>query len=318
MYNGIIVDGHCDTLQLSYDEKLSIFDKKYSFNIKDAQCVLPYIQFLACFINTNYDFYNNGFLRVNAMLDKFYTEYENNKDCLYLIKNKTDTESTLNKVGVVLTIENGSALGNNVSNLRELYNRGIRVMSLTWNDDNFLACGSHTKNDVGLTKEGIKCIKLMNDLGVIIDVSHASKKTFYHICNITNKSIIATHSCVDHICRNQRNLKDDQIKIIAQNKGMIGVCFYKSFLSNNKTVNIDDIINHIEYISDLVGTEYVGIGSDFDGMDKSDIPVGISGVKGIRNISEKLYDRGFNKNEIYNIMGGNYIRVLKENLNEKY
>lgn len=311
----IIVDGHCDTLQMAYDEGLSIFDKKYSFNIKEAKCILPYIQFLSCFINTKYDFDNNGFSRINAMLDKFYLEYENNKEHINLIKSKSDIKNNLNKVGIVLTIENGIALGNNIYNIRRLYNRGIRVMSLTWNDDNFLACGSHTKNDVGLTKEGIKCIKLMNELGIIIDVSHLSQKSFYDICSITNKCIIATHSCVDSICKNKRNLTDNQIKIIAQNKGIIGVCFYKYFLSNNKNVSIDDIINHIEYISNLVGTEYVGIGSDFDGMDKSDIPVGLSGIKDMRNIAEKLNDRGFNKNEIYNIMGGNYIRVLKENLN---
>ena len=314
MYNGIIVDGHCDTLQLAYDEKLSIFDKKYSFNIKEAQFVLPYIQFLACFINPKYDTYNNGFLRVNAMLDKFYIEYENNKDCIYLIKDKVDIENSLNKVGIVLTIENGSALGNDISNLKALYNRGIRVMSLTWNDDNFLACGAYTKNDIGLTKKGIECIKYMNDFDIIIDVSHLSKKSFYDVCRITNKPIIATHSCVDSLCKNKRNLTDDQIKIIARNKGMIGVCFYKCFLSNNKNVSIDDIINHIEYISNLVGTEYVGIGSDFDGMNKSDIPLGIFGVKDIRYIAKKLYERGFNKKEIYNIMGGNYIRILKENL----
>lgn len=315
MYKNIIVDGHCDTLQKSYDESLSIFDKKYFFNIKYAQSILPYIQFLACFINTKYDIKNNGFLRVNAMLDKFYTEYENNKKCMYLIKNRNDVEKNLNKVGIVLTIENGSALGNDVSNLKVLYNRGIRVMSITWNDDNFLACGAHTHNDIGLTKEGKKCIKLMNDLGVIIDVSHASPKTFYDICKTTNKTVIATHSCVNSICKNERNLTDEQIKIIARSRGMIGVCFYKYFLSNNKEVSIDDIINHIEYIANLVGTEYIGIGSDFDGMDKSDIPIGLSDVRDVTNIAEALFNRGFSKKEVYNIMGENYIRILKENLN---
>ena len=315
MYKNIIVDGHCDTLQMAYDEGLSIFDRKYSFNIKDVKCILPYIQFLSCFINSKYNFKNNGFLRINAMLDKFYSEYENNKKNINLIKNKSDIKNNLDKVGILLTIENGIALGNDIYNLRKLYNRGIRVLSLTWNDDNFLACGSHTKKDTGLTQKGKECIEIMNKLGIIIDISHVSKKSFYDICNITDKSIIATHSCVNSICKNVRNLTDAQIKIIAKRRGIVGVCFYKKFLLNNENVTIDEIINHIEYISDLVGTEYVGIGSDFDGMDKSDMPVGISGVRDIRNIEEKLITRGFSKKEVYNIMGGNYIRVLKENLN---
>lgn len=316
MYNGIIVDGHCDTLQKSFDEKLSIFDKKYNFNIKDAKENLPYLQFLASYINTKYDYGNNAYIRVHKMLDKFYNEYEENKKNIVLIKKFKDINKIYseNKVGILLTIENGSALGGNVNNIQNLYKRNVKMMSLTWNNDNFLACGALTKNDTGLTLSGKKCVKIMNDLGMIIDVSHLSRKSFYDIFNITTKGIIATHSCVDRICKNIRNLTDDQIKLISRNSGVIGICFYKEFLSNNKNVTIDDIVNHIEYISNLVGTEFVALGSDFDGMRKSDIPLGINSVNDIRRISEKLEKRGFYKQEIANIMGENYIRVLKENI----
>lgn len=316
MYNNIIVDGHCDTLQKAFDEDLSIFNCKYAFNVKDAIATLPCIQFLASYINTKYDVKAAGYLRVNKMLDKFYNEYENNRDSITLIENKSDIQKVFDeeKVGVLLTIENGSALGNDLYNLKKLYDRKVRVMSLTWNDDNFLASGAMSKNDKGLTIYGKKCIKLMNDIGMVIDVSHISKKSFYDIFKITTKGIIATHSCVNKLCNNPRNLTDYQIKKIAESKGVIGICFYSNFLSCKERATIDDVIDHIEYISNLVGTEYVSLGSDFDGMETFDSPCELSSIKDVRKIADKLILRGFNKKEIYNIMGGNYLRVLEENL----
>ncbi len=317
MYNNIIVDGHCDTLQRAFDENLSIFNTKFDFNLTNVEFVKPYIQFLASFINTKYDIGNTAYVRVNEMLDKFYKEYnQNNNADIVLIDTKSDLQKIINegKIGILLTIENGAALSGNLLNLEKLYNRKIRVMSLTWNDDNFLACGAFTKNDKGLTKNGRECIKLMNNIGIIVDVSHISRKSFFDIINITDKSVIATHSCVNNLCENKRNLTDEQIKLIAKCKGMIGVCFYKGFLSNNKYVTIDNVVEHIEYISNLVGSEFVGIGSDFDGMENEDKPQDLKSVLDIRKIEERLEKRGFSPKEINNIMGGNYIRILNENL----
>ena len=312
----ILVDGHCDSLKVAFDKNISIYDSSLAFNVEVALKNLPYMQLLASFIHTKFDTGNVAFKRVNDLLDKFYLEYENNSNDIHLITSKDDLneKKKKNKLGILLTIENGAALSNDLSNLEKLYNRGIRVMSLTWNDDNFLGCGTKTKNDTGITKEGIKCIEKMENLGVILDVSHASRKTFFDAIKISTKNIIATHSCVYKLCENDRNLTDEQIKLIAKSKGVIGVCLYNKFLSNKKISTIDDVINHIEYISNLVGTEYVGLGSDFDGIDKSDIAQGIKGAIDIRNIEEKLKKRGFNNEEVCNIMGGNYIRVLKENL----
>jgi membrane dipeptidase len=95
---------------------------------------------------------------------------------------------------------------------------------------------------------------------------------------------------------------------------MIGVCFYKKFLSNNKYVTIDNVVDHVDYISNLVGSEFVGIGSDFDGMENEDKPQDLKSVLDIKKIEEKLEKRGFSPKEINNIMGENYIRILNENL----
>ena len=116
-------------------------------------------------------------------------------------------------------------------------------------------------------------------------------------------------------CNNKRNLDDYEIKYIAKCGGVIGINFYKDFLTNKNTyATIDDVINHITYIANLVGIDYVGIGSDFDGLDKNDLPIGIKGVKDIENLIDRLLTRGFSNYEVEKIMGKNMYDYLHKNL----
>lgn len=303
----MIFDAHCDTITLALDKKLSLNDKKLDFNIQETK--LPHIQALATFINPKY---KNGFKRANNILDKFYEEYNKNTDKMYLIKEKSDIKESLEKLGIILTIENGSAIDDNIENVDKLYNRGIRVMSITWNSDNKLGCGALTTNDTGLTNFGKEYIKKLNELNIIVDVSHASSNTFYDTLKCTEKPIIATHSCVKKICNHPRNLTDEQIKEIANIGGVIGICFNATFLSNSGKANSDDIIYHIEHIINLVGEEHVGFGSDFDGMKKKSYLSDIKGVKDLDIIIEKLKKIGLNDTQINKITGENFLRVLRK------
>ncbi|HBC83947.1 MAG TPA: dipeptidase, partial [Clostridiales bacterium] len=222
--------------------------------------------------------------------------------------NKTVDEK---KIGILLTIENGSAISGNIENIEKLYEKGIRVMSVTWNEDNDLGCGALTKNDKGLTKLGKEYIKKLEEKKIIIDVSHSSQKTFWDITKCTSASIVATHSCVYSICNHPRNLKDEQIIEIANRKGIIGICFASNFLNQSGKSNSDDIINHIKYIKDLVGIDYIGLGSDFDGVDFDDMPSDIRGIKDIYKLDKKMKIEGFTEEEINKVMGENWLRVLK-------
>ncbi len=313
----IIVDGHSDSLSVAYDKNINLDSEELNFNFKDIS-IFPYIQFLATFINPKYvkDNVNNGFIRTSNILDYFDMQYK--KLCLKydLVKvcDKISLDNAIknNKIGIVLTIENGSAYESDISNIYKLYNRGIRVMGLTWNDDNLIASGASTKNDLGLSKYGKICVECMNRLGIIVDVSHLSFNSFYDVMDLA-KNVVATHSNVYSLCAHVRNLKDDMIKKIAKRDGVIGICFCKEFLSDDlKNANINMVINHIKYIADLVGVDYVGIGSDFDGVEKVNIPNGIASVKDIPELIYLLEKSGFSSSEIYKIMGGNYIRVLNK------
>lgn len=307
----MIFDAHCDTISVALDKKISICDKKLAFNLNDASLNLPYIQALATFIDPEY---SDGFKRANDILDKFYQEYKKYENKMYIIKDSKDINKYLNKVGILLTIENGSAINGKLENIEKFYDRGIRVMSVTWNNDNELGCGALTKKDIGLTELGRKYIKKLNEKNIIVDVSHASEKTFYDIINCSNKSIIATHSCSKSICNHNRNLSDDQIKQIAIRGGIIGVCFYSEFLNANERASSIDIVKHIMHIIDLVGIDYVGLGSDFDGMNKNLYPIDISGTKDMHILVEKLSENGLSDEEITKVMGGNFCNFLKNNI----
>ena len=303
-------DAHCDSISVALDKKISICDKSLSFNLEDAILNLPYIQALATFVNSKY---KDGFKRANDILDKFYKEYEKNNDKMFIIKNACDMQKNNEKVGILLTIENGSAINTELKNVEKLYNRGIRVMSVTWNDDNSLGCGALTKNDTGLTMLGKEYIKTLNEKNIVVDVSHASPKTFYDIIDLS-QNVIATHSCSKHICNHPRNLTDDQIKKIARLGGVIGICFYKGFLSENEEVSSYDIIKHIMHIIELVGIDYVGLGSDFDGMEKEFYPKDIKNVNDMKIIIEKLNKEGLNDKQIEQITGENFFRYIKQKI----
>ncbi len=309
------VDSHADTIQYCYDKELGLDNINLSFNVKDVLEYLPYIQCLSCFVHDKY--LNKGYERVNQILDYYNIQLLKNKDIMYTITSKNDICKVIenNMLGVILTVENGVAIDNNIDNIYNLYEKGIRMMTLTWNGDNQLGCGTITKCDNGLTSFGKTCINKMNNINMIIDISHASTKTFWDTIVISNKPIIASHSNVYTLCKHKRNLTDIQIKEIAKNNGLIGVNYCSDFLVCNKKATIQDVVNHIVYISNLIGTEYVCLGSDFDGVDKNRLPENLKGVKDITKLEECMLYNGFSKEEIQNIMGDNMKKFLINNLN---
>lgn len=307
----MIIDGHCDTLKECYKRKCSIADRTLNFNIMDAST--PMIQMLAVYISPEEA--QNGFYITSKVLDKFCEEKAIFQDRIVQIYSAKDIEKVKeNSVGILLTIENGSAIQGNLANIDKLYDRGIRMMSIVWNESNDLASGALEENDTGLTSLGAEFIQYLNQKNILIDVSHSSVKTFWDTVKISNRPIVASHSCVYNLCHHPRNLRDDQIKQIAKMKGIIGIAFCKSFLTEGNEANVNDVIKHIQYIKELVGIDYVGIGSDFDGLEEEDILSDIKGVKDIDYLRHALGNEGFNDSEINKVLGENWKRVLKQNL----
>lgn len=305
------IDGHCDTLSraLDYNKELDENDLQISLNRITQNG--GGIQVMASFVEPSYlKGEDGGFNRCMEIIKKF-EKYKKND---ILIKNKDELITAINnkQTRVILSIENGSAISNNLENVDYFYNKGVRIMSVTWNDDNELGSGCKCKIDKGLTKLGHEYIRKLNELNIIVDVSHLSVKGFWNVIDISLKPVIATHSNVFEICNHPRNLKDNQIKAIAKSGGIIGICYYTEFLNSSKKANVEDIVKHIKYIKNIVGIDYVGLGSDFDGIDDDKVATGVENISKISSIVTELKKQKFSDGEIEKIMSTNWSNVLKK------
>ncbi len=304
-----IVDGHCDTIQVALDRNVDLEEESLSFNLKQAIKKAPILQMTAAYISPKYE---KSFQRACDIINHFERQVKKYPEELLQIKNKEDILKVEQekKIGCLLTIENGRAIEDKLENVEYFYNKGVKVMSITWNEDNLLGCGALTKQDNGLTEFGKQYVQKLNEKKIIVDVSHSSERTFWDTMKINERPIVATHSCCYSLCQHPRNLKDEQIKQIARNDGIVGICYCTNFLSETGIAGTKEIAKHISYIASLVGVDYVGLGSDFDGLEENEIPTDLKNIGQIDNLVQELRKIGFQKEEIEKIMGENWIRTL--------
>jgi len=283
----------------------------------------------------------------------------NSKELLITVKQK--------KLASLMGLEGGHQFENDLVKMEALYNRGVRYITLTWNNSTLWATSAsdetnpdgvkNSEGKNGLTDFGKEVVQKMNSLGMIVDISHVGEQTFYDVIATTTKPIIASHSSVYTICPHKRNLKDDQIKAVAKNGGVIQINFNSgfidpsvepretAFLEKHQTeidslvktgmlsyhaeesmyrkytdesyelrAAFDWVIQHIEYVINLVGIDYVGIGSDFDGIYQP--PKQLDDVTDYSKITKVLVEKGYSEKDIDKILGGNLLRVLKANENK--
>ncbi|OJV62324.1 MAG: hypothetical protein BGO41_05865 [Clostridiales bacterium 38-18] len=196
---------------------------------------------------------------------------------------------------------------------RQYAHLGVQAIAPVWNYSNAIGEGTleayqdGTKTQGGLTPMGYEFIKEMDKLGIMIDVSHMNEKTFWDVVSTSNEPIIASHSGAYSIKNHIRNLKDDQLIAIQRSGGVVNVVFCRYFLGDENG-NLETLLDHIEYISNLIGYEYVGLGSDFDG---ATMPIGLEDISKVPLIREGLEKRGFKNEMIEAIMGNNNLRLLR-------
>lgn len=302
-----IVDLHCDTISETYNKIESLWENNGQFDLKRALKVNIGVQFFALF--TMPADCNTALREILKQLDRFYQELEKNADHLYLICQKADIkkEENQNKIGGVVHLEGGEALGNDLEVLRLLHRLGLRSLGLTWNKRNYLADGVDEGDSAGgLSQKGREVIKEMNRLGIILDLSHLSEKAFFDAFDYCENPLMVTHANARAICNHRRNLSDLQLKTLAAHGGIVGLNQVSSFVKEGNC-NIDDFFDHIVYIAELIGCEFIALGSDFDGAEN----VVLAGVEGYQEIEQNLSRRGFNRRETEMIMEANALRVIE-------
>jgi membrane dipeptidase len=234
-----------------------------------------------------------------------------------VIRTKQDLEHCLatETLGAVLTVEGGEPLEGEIRILRILNRLGVRGLGLTWNNRNELADGvAEGQTGGGLTRFGRQVLLEMNRLGMLVDVSHLSEPGFWDVIENAGAPVIASHSNCREVWNHPRNLTDRQVKAIAELNGVVGVNLVPQFVGPPGAGH-SALIEHIDHICSLVGDEYVGFGSDFDGTEN--LICGVNDVSDLPNIIAGLRDRGYSEDSVDKICGRNCLRVLEAVLPEQ-
>ncbi len=250
----------------------------------------------------------------NKLLSKLLNHIDENKDTALHARSPEDILSSkaMGKKAIVTGIENGYAIGTDLSLIKEFRDKyGISYITLCHNGDNAI-CDSANKSEnthVGLSDFGREVVREMNRLGVMVDLSHTGEATVRDVLEICTKPPLVSHSSVRRLCNHPRNLWDDAIKAIAAKEGVIQVCLYAGFISeDDKNATYLDAVEHIEHIIRLVGIRHVGIGSDFDGDGEL---IGCRSSLDLKRITMELFRRGYTEEELALLWGGNLLRVMQ-------
>ncbi len=372
-FNSILIDTHNDIPTTAIDGGVSFDQQLKTKTHSDLQRMKEGgvdAQFFSIWCDGNME---NPYAWANREIDTVLAWTNRNSDKMMQAFTAGDIVSAAKqkKLAVLFGVEGGHMMENDLNKLDALYKRGVRYMTITWNNSTDWATSALTETSPptplhsvergtdsvrkkGLTDFGKQIIKRMNELGMLVDLSHVGEQTFWDAIAVTTKPVLVSHSCVYSLCPHRRNLKDEQIKAVAKNGGVIHLNFYSGFLdpafearsdaftAKHKTemdsmlkVNPEPyfmqvylfnkypdevkdlrpplslLLDHLDYIVKLVGVDYVGMGSDFDGVNS--LPAGLDGVEDFPKITEGLVKRGYSKKDITKILGGNLLRLLKAN-----
>ncbi len=243
--NALVADMHCDTvMDLIAGEDIAKRDSTGHIDLQRLKAGGIDLQVFACFVWTHTP-PAEAYAMANRMIDTLETQFARNSDRIEICRTADRAESIINqeKMAAFLGIENGVAIRNNLSDLEHFYNRGVRYLTLTHTSSNDWCTSSSdsTRPGEGLTEFGKDVVRKMNELGMIIDVSHARIEAVEDVLEITTAPIIASHSCVRGIQNHDRNLNDNQIRAIAKNGGVIGINYFQYYLSHRASEIADSI-----------------------------------------------------------------------------
>jgi len=326
----VVVDTHSDTL-------LKITDNTNWLPLVDIGGETPFhidipklrrggvnVQYFGAFTSGYYSSGQPDYTKANSRLlslfNALYWTIEKNPASIGLAKTVEDIRNLVEdgRISAVLSIEGAYSIEETygIELLRQYYDLGVRAVGLTWNYSNALGEGVNEAymdglpSEGGLTEFGRQVVKNMNRLGIIVDISHMNERTFWDVIEVSDAPVMASHSGVYSLRNHVRNLKDDQIRAVAKGGGVVQVVFYPEFLADPDTeVTVMTVVDHIEYIAELVGVEYVGIGSDFDG---AAMPEDLQDASMVPEIKKELSRRGYERDDIEKILGENTMRVMKE------
>lgn len=305
------IDLHCDTAYRMIKEDLSLNDDACKVNIEKLKNGGALAQTFAFFVDLEEE--KDPYDAFTSMYNNFIKEIDKNKDKIEIVRNTDELKQCNNngKIGAFLSIEEGEVLKGDVSKVLDVYKKGIRMLTLTWNYENSIGYPNvnFKYKDKGLKEKGIEIVNEMERVGIIPDCSHLSDGGFYDLSKICKKPFIATHSNARAIKNHPRNLTDDMIKILSNKGGVMGLNFCSDFVAEDDITKVSKIAKHAKHIKNIGGIDVLSIGSDFDGIENE---VEIKDTSEMDKLYYGLKKEGFSDDDIEKVFYKNIIRVLKE------
>ncbi|MFG6370059.1 MAG: dipeptidase [Lachnospiraceae bacterium] len=325
-----IADMHCDTISQIWERQKAgnrqqLFQNSLHVDIQKMQKANYLLQNFALYVDLKKE--PDPFMYVLKLVDVFQDEMQKNKKdiCFVQTYDEIIVNEKQGKISALMTVEEGGCCKGEIQNLETLYQLGARMMTLTWNYPNELASPNIFEKDsrqsakgfplfdssAGLTENGFLFIERMEELGMIIDVSHLSDAGFWDIAKHTEKPFVASHSNARALCGHARNLTDDMIRVIANRGGVIGLNCYGRFLNaiNDDSSRVARMAQHARHILNVGGGECLGLGTDFDGINGQ---LEIQDCSQMYKLVHELERQHFTESEIENILFRNVMRVYKE------
>lgn len=309
-----VLDAHCDTvLRLAAGESLLPDEGEQKGHVDIPRLREGGVNAQVFALWVDHDRHPlNAPQRTLTLLDAMWQELERHDDVFHPVLEASDFDKARagGKIGVLLSIEDGAALGGSLAALRMFYRLGVRALGLTWNGRNELAEGIGSRESGGgLTRFGRDVVREMERLGMVVDVSHLTERGFWDVVDVTTRPFIASHSNAHRVCEHPRNLTDEQIRALADKGGVMGMNFCAPFVRADGAPTLDDMVAHIDHISDLVGPQHVGIGSDYDGIRTT--PTGLEDVSTLPRLTEALLSKGYEEGVIEGILGRNFKELFE-------
>lgn len=279
----------------------------------------------------NYDGMDYVFDKINS----YFALIRMNPDRVMLVEEAQDIVKAKQggKVGVIFGFQNASSLGENVTLLPIFHKLGVRIIQLTYNEANALGCGCLEPTDTGLTAFGIMVVQNMNRLGIVVDLSHTGHRTSRDAIELSDDPVTFTHANPSALKDVPRNKPDELIRLVAKKGGVIGITPFADFCKSaeGKMPTLEDFLDQIDYVVQLVGVDYVGVGSDLSGKSREEFyvrnlaqypkvmlrPFGKRSVDGFSLISdfprttEGLLSRGYSDDDCAKIIGGNFYSLFQ-------
>ena len=306
-----MIDLHCDTIMqlLDHPDSGDLYRNTWKIDIEKLQKAHSKVQDFALFINLGET--NDSYGRYEEMRNLCTTQIHLYGEHIQHVLSYQDVKSVYEsgKIGALMSIEEGGVLGGDLDKLKQAYQDGVRLITLTWNYPNGLGephCGEQHKK---LTPKGIEFVEVMQDLGIIVDCSHLNDAGTEQLGDILDVPFVASHSNAREITAHTRNLPDNLIKLIANKGGVIGLNFAQSFLGTSPVSRIEDIVKHGLYLINKGGEDVVALGTDFDGIKPN---TEIKDTSEMYRLYDAFKEAGLSVEQCEKLFWKNADRLLKE------